>query len=160
MSSPATSVADSAPAPAETAVPPTQPIQGRILIVDDAQFFCEGLRRVLRIAGYQCAVANDGQQALMMVGEMPFDVIITDLRMPYMSGDDLVVALKKAAPTLPCIVVTGNATRDRILKMATSGNLAAVLTKPVDHERLLTTLSSVLAGKGRPAQPPAARKTG
>lgn len=117
---------------------------GRVLVVDDAQFLCEGLRRTLRVPGYEVVSANDGCQGLDLLRQMEFQAVITDLMMPNMDGVKFAQRLAEEFPTLPCIIMTGYATRERVLAVGRLPNVKAVLTKPLDHSRLIRTLAAVI----------------
>jgi len=119
----------------------------KILIVDDARFLGEGLKRILRIKGFEAVSIDDGRRVLDIVRTGKFDAVITDLRMPQMPGEDLITRLKEGFPNLPCIVMTGHATRDCVLRLAREPNVAGILVKPLNYERLFTTLSQALDRK-------------
>ena len=78
----------------------------RVLVVDDE----ENLRRVTQLklqqAGYEATTASDGARALELLARHPQDLIITDLKMPGMSGLDLLRSVKEEYPEVIVIVVT------------------------------------------------------
>ena len=78
----------------------------RILVVDDE----ENLRRVTQIklqqAGYEAMTASDGRQALEVLSKHPQDLVVTDLKMPGMSGIDLLQRVKEEYPEVIVVVVT------------------------------------------------------
>ncbi len=82
---------------------------GKILLVDDEDMILSSLESVLKRSGYQVVTSNDSQQALALFNQDPeaFDLVITDLTMPKMSGKDLVVRLMQARSTIPVILCTG-----------------------------------------------------
>ncbi len=124
-----------------------------ILIVDDAKLLCEGLKRILRTAGFEAFAAYGADSALEYLQKQVPDLVITDLMMPYMSGVELIERLAKEIPDLPCLVITGYATRDRVMRVSRSRNVVGVLVKPVDQNRMIDTINAVLA-KREPAPPP------
>ena len=126
------------------AVGAQQEYRARILIVDDAALFCEGLKRTLRQAGFEGFSANDGHTALDMIHQERFDLVITDVRMPHMSGVQLVKEIACIAPELSCIVVTGNATKEEIRQLASASNVLEILVKPWNPERLVTAIHKAL----------------
>src|SRR5579859_4251584 len=85
-------------------------IQASILVVDDEETIAELLARVLRRAGYQVVIATTGEQAWELFQARPFDVVLTDLRMPYVSGEQLTRRMKACAPDTQVIVLTGHGT--------------------------------------------------
>lgn len=125
---------------------------GRVLVVDDAQCLCEGLRRSLRTSGYEVVGANDGGQALALATTVHFDVVLTDLRMPFMAGDELIASLAASQPNLPCILMSGQATRDDVVRVVRHPNVVGILVKPLDHARLLALLAQAVQ-RSRGANP-------
>lgn len=89
----------------------------KILLIDDSSFFRNMLEPLLRVAGYDVTVADDPLKALALrdSGKM-FDVIISDIEMPHMSGFDLAVELRKAGAwsTTPMIALSSHATKQDI----------------------------------------------
>ena len=65
-----------------------------ILIVDDETSICEILGQYLRKKGYTVTIAESGERALEIVRSLPVDIIVTDIKMPGMSGVDLLKQLK------------------------------------------------------------------
>jgi DNA-binding NtrC family response regulator len=116
----------------------------KILVVDDAKFLGEGLKRMLRSRGFEAVSTHDGRRALHLVRNDEFDAVITDLMMPDLPGEDLVTQLKENFPQLPCIVMTGHATRDCVLRLAREPNVAGILVKPLNYDRLFATLAKIL----------------
>src|SRR3954462_5387766 len=80
----------------------------RVLIVDDEEPVREFVQRVLSQAGYGTALAVDGEDALTVAAEQgPFDVLVTDLHMPRMHGDELARRLRQSDPGLKVLYLTG-----------------------------------------------------
>lgn len=94
-----------APLPAEAA----QPLRpGRhILVVDDEREALQVMADYLRRRGHSVAVAADGQEALRQFALQPCDVLVSDLRMPHLSGSDLARRLRQQRPGLPVVLMTG-----------------------------------------------------
>jgi two-component system, chemotaxis family, sensor kinase CheA len=84
----------------------------RILLVDDSLVTREMERRLLEDAGFHVSAASDAQEALALLGEEPFDCVVTDIEMPGMDGFELTAHLRgiEHFAQLPIIVVS---TRDR-----------------------------------------------
>jgi CheY-like chemotaxis protein len=72
-----------------------------ILIVDDEKNIREGLGRALELEGYRTLLAPDGEQAMEMVEKEEVDLIIADLKMPGLSGQELLKKVVSAYPTVP-----------------------------------------------------------
>ena len=76
----------------------------RVLVVDDEEGAREGLRKLLKLDGYDVTLAEDGVAAMESVAERPPDVVVTDLKMPKMNGVELLAQLHKQDADLPVIV--------------------------------------------------------
>jgi CheY-like chemotaxis protein len=79
----------------------------RILIVDDEQVVRSVFRRMLETAGYAAEEAEDGHVAIAQFQNAPYDLVVLDLIMPGMEGFETMRALRRMAPNLPVVVVTG-----------------------------------------------------
>lgn len=113
----------------------------RYLIVDDNLAFAENLAEIVREFDAEVVVAGSGPAALETLRQGQFDAMITDMRMPVMSGAMLVHQLRQFDPTLPVIVVTAYA-GDEDLSTARREGLLAILPKPVPVEQLLHLLEA------------------
>ncbi len=111
----------------------------QILIVDDNPNMSSLLAEMLEIFEFESKRAGNGQEALDILGNENFSLVITDLRMPEMSGSELLKNIKESHPDLPVVVISGyNLAEDEDTLMA---NLAdGFINKPfkmVDIENLL-----------------------
>src|SRR5450755_2975587 len=81
----------------------------KILLVEDSKFLRLATGRALTRAGYEMSFAGDGDEALLMAGEMLPDLILLDMMLPKMSGLEVLKALKKepATEAIPVVVLTG-----------------------------------------------------
>src|SRR5262245_27313127 len=87
----------------------------RVLVVDDEEPVRRFVERVLSEAGYVTTVAGDGTEAVTIAQDQPpFDVLVTDLVMPQMSGDELARRLRLNEPSLKVLYLTGFS--DRLFK--------------------------------------------
>jgi two-component system cell cycle sensor histidine kinase/response regulator CckA len=85
---------------------PQRPL--RVLVVDDEEPIRRFVQRVLRDAGYEISLAADGPAALAMVGAgQEIDVLVTDLMMPEMTGDELARRMRQSEPSLKVLYLTG-----------------------------------------------------
>jgi response regulator RpfG family c-di-GMP phosphodiesterase len=133
------------PQPKASESPPVT--EGRILIVDDSVAICNSLRRELVQARFDVMTTQSGESALQLVSTIAFDVVITDLQMPMMSGEQLIARLAQESPQTPCIVITGNAEKEQVCRIAKSPNLAGMLVKPWNHGQLIAGIASAMSGK-------------
>ena len=75
-----------------------------ILIIDDEKNIREGLTAALEMDGYNVVLAADGESGLQLVGRGDIDLVITDLRMPGISGEEVLAKVTSESPGLPVIV--------------------------------------------------------
>jgi two-component system chemotaxis response regulator CheY len=94
-----------------------------ILVVDDADFIRRLVSIILTMEGYAIIEANNGKEALDMLGNTPVDIIITDLNMPVMDGIELVNALRSepAYKNIPVVMLTSDFLESRKQKAFDSG---------------------------------------
>lgn len=109
---------------------------GRILVVDDERFFQELFRDVLGGAGHQVRTASAGDEALKLLAEEHFDLLLTDVVMPGLDGIGLVREAKRRDPDLEAVAVTGH-DDVRLAVAAMKAGCADFLTKPVDRAELV-----------------------
>lgn len=112
------------------------------LLVDDNRELADNLAEIIRDRGDDVDVVDNGSDALALVGSnRQYDVVVTDMRMPLMSGAELVHRIRAIDPGLPAVVVTAYA-GDEDLRIARDEGLLAVLHKPLPVPRLLELLAS------------------
>jgi two-component system NtrC family sensor kinase len=125
---------------------PEARISCRVLVVDDEEPVANLLARLLRELGHQPVVVNGGAEALELIAREPFDLVLSDVKMPGMSGFELHQTIKQVNPDLATrlVFVTGDllsaATQARI---AQSGN--PYIAKPFAIERLETLVRALLS---------------
>ena len=119
----------------------------RILVIDDDEIFRDYLAVLLTRAGYQVRTLPNGSAVETAVETEPFDAIVTDLFMPLADGIETIRAVRKRAPTLPVIGVTGEVEQenDPCRKAMTLLGAKVVLSKPIDASVLLTALREAIA---------------
>jgi CheY-like chemotaxis protein len=78
-----------------------------LLVVDDDEAIREIMSAMLTEQGYEIVTAEDGRQALELLPQFRPHLLVTDLRMPRMAGDELVRIVRESFPQLPVIVVSG-----------------------------------------------------
>lgn len=115
------------------------------LLVDDNLAFAENVAEILRDAGHEVVIATNGEAALSAARERKFDALVTDMRMPLMSGAVVVHEIRRGDPDLPAIVVTAHTAEDDLTAARNEG-LLAVLPKPVPVARLLELLEQARRG--------------
>jgi two-component system response regulator PilR (NtrC family) len=115
------------------------------LVVDDEPDIRDSIDVILSLEGYEVATAESGDAAVERVKKMPFDLVITDLRMPGKSGVDTLAELKQLNPGLPVIVLTGYAS-DRSTSRCRASGGAQIMRKPLRLAELLTMVQGALRG--------------
>jgi DNA-binding NtrC family response regulator len=118
--------------------------KGCALIVDDDASTCELLEVMLRREGLEVVWRTSGLDALELVAERDFDVILTDLGMAALSGAELCERILGIRPDVPVVVVTGNASLDAAVAAIRAGAYDFV-TKPVDTKLLSMVVSRALS---------------
>jgi two-component system, OmpR family, response regulator len=107
-----------------------------ILLVDDEVDFVETLTKRFRIRKIPVASANNGQDALNLLNEQEFDVVILDVRMPGMDGLELLKRIRTEHPLTEVIMLTGHASLETGMQGMNLGAFDYVL-KPADFDELL-----------------------
>ncbi len=127
----------------------------RILVAEDEALIAMSLADLLEAEGYDVVVAPDGADALDAARRMgdALRVLVTDLNMPRMGGEDLIRELRAERPGLPVVVVTGSAPfggADELRRRAGGHGLLQLLLKPADCGELAAALRrAVTAGAVR-----------
>ncbi|MDR3567609.1 MAG: sigma-54 dependent transcriptional regulator [Syntrophobacteraceae bacterium] len=93
----------------------------KILIVDDEDFIRENLERILKEERYRTAIAKNGEEALSFLKEASFDLVFLDLRLPDISGIEILKKIKESDPDLLVIVMTGYASVESAVEALKSG---------------------------------------
>ena len=118
----------------------------QILIVEDNPNMSCLLSDVLDFFDYKTVGAQDGEEALKILGEESFDMVITDLRMPKMGGIDLLRTIKEKFPHLPVVVITGY-DNDSYRSDASAAHADGFLCKPFRVDQIKELLKKHLGGQ-------------
>ena len=117
--------------------------KGRVLAVDDQRYFRELITGLLSQEGFEVRAVGSGEEAIQALERERFDVVVTDLVMPGMSGTDLVRRIKATDPDQDVVVVTG-VVDVRSAVDAMKLGASEYLLKPFDREALAAALDSIL----------------
>ena len=120
---------------------------GHVLVVDDEPQVRGMLDKLLTRAGHAVALAEEGAQALRLLDQSDFDIIILDLLMPGMEGLETLMRLKKAHPALKVIVISGGSRSVHMDFLPTALKLGAdrALKKPFENDALLAAVDELLS---------------
>jgi DNA-binding response OmpR family regulator len=114
----------------------------RALIIDDDQTFCEFLTEVLADKGIEGVWTTDGGEGYSMCCRQPFDLVISDVRMPSLLGTELAARLKRYNPHVKIILLSAFAD-DSTVDISTSLGIP-LLSKPFVPDRLLEVIAQLL----------------
>ncbi|HEQ71418.1 MAG TPA: sigma-54-dependent Fis family transcriptional regulator [Spirochaetia bacterium] len=115
-----------------------------VMVVDDEKNIREGLGRALELDGYRVFLAADGHEATGLINREEIDLVITDLKMPGLSGEDLLKQIVSQYPTVPVIILTGHGTIESAVKAMHDGAYD-FLTKPTNLEHLSVLVKKALS---------------
>ena len=117
----------------------------RILFVDDEPKILDGLRRMLRNMRreWDMTFVTSGREALEAINKEPFDVVVSDMRMPEMDGAELLNRVRERCPTAVRLILSGHSEREMILKSV--GPTHQFLAKPCDADSLKATVARACA---------------
>ena len=110
-------------------------MSGTVLIVDDERTFARAVRAFLVESGYEAEVAPDAEQALAMLETLRPDVVFSDLRLPGLSGVELLRRIREFDPSIAVIIMTAYGTIEGAVEAVKLGAFD-YLKKPVDLEEL------------------------
>jgi DNA-binding NtrC family response regulator len=118
----------------------------RILIIEDDKEMRSLLEDVLGEEGFKTESAGNGSEGLRKLAEEPFDLILTDIRMPGLTGLDILPVIKRLKPEAPVIVITafGN---EEIYRRSTEKGAAGYLEKPIHMDKLKTLVHEMVSSK-------------
>jgi DNA-binding NtrC family response regulator len=115
----------------------------RILIIDDEEVVCSSCERFLKEEGYDVRTVFSGRDGIRLIDENNYDIVITDLKMPGMSGMDILDYIKKGYPGMRVIMMTGYSTAanaEESLRRGASG----YIQKPFAPSELLSVIVETL----------------
>ncbi len=125
--------------------PPAQDApRGVILCVDDEPNILSALNRLLRRAGHTVVTAESGAAGLELLDQHPVDMVISDMRMPQMSGDEFLRHVAERSPDTVRILLTGFSDLQSTIKAVNDGKIYRYLSKPWDDEELRSCIGEVL----------------
>jgi YesN/AraC family two-component response regulator len=126
-------------------------MSARVLIVDDEKRLAQSLGQTLQLDYPDCRVdtANSGEEALSALANRTYDLIIADVRMPGVSGLDLIKGVRYLDAQVPIILMTGYGSAS-LRREAASLGVNHYVDKPFETEVLISMVSELLPGGGPP----------
>ncbi|WP_208719478.1 sigma-54-dependent transcriptional regulator [Corallococcus sicarius] len=121
----------------------SEPLKGHVLVVDDDPALLKVLGALLTQAGLTPHPASSAKDALALLARRPIDVVLSDVRMPGMSGLELLAEVGRVWPDVPVLLMTAHGTVPLAVEAMKAGAADFVL-KPFDREELLFTLRKAL----------------
>lgn len=121
-------------------------MKAKILIVDDEVSTTKLMQGFLQKKGYQIQIKHNPEEALQLANEEEFDLVITDYRMPQMTGLDLINKIREVDPVIPFIMITAYGSIETAVEIIKSG-ASEYLTKPIDLEELLLLIDKCIDKK-------------
>ena len=112
----------------------------KILVVDDEKVIRDGCHRILTGKGYEAATVENGQQAMDLLSREIVDLILLDLKMPVMSGEEVLEKTRSTYPDIPVIIITGHGTIDTAVECMKNGAYDFI-TKPFQIDQFLLTIN-------------------
>ena len=119
----------------------------RVLCVDDEANILSALRRLFRPCGYVVTVAASGEEGLAILDQAPFDLVISDMRMPGMSGAQFLEEVSTRWPDTMRLLLTGYADIDSTIDAVNKGRIFHYVSKPWDDKALLLIVRHALERK-------------
>ena len=114
----------------------------RVLIVDDEQELVDTLVERLEMRDIDAIGATNGAQALQLVSQKPFDIVLLDVRLPHEDGLEILRRLRALQPSLPVVLLTGNMSEETKEEGLHAGALAYLL-KPLNIEQLVALIKKI-----------------
>ena len=121
-------------------------IKAKILVIDDEQIVHESCNRILTEEGYEVKNALTGQEGFKKIEDEPFDLVITDLKMPGISGMEALKKIKKDNPNIGIIMVTGYSTAETAVEAMKLGAFD-YLPKPFTPDELISVINKAVEKK-------------
>jgi DNA-binding NtrC family response regulator len=125
-------------------------MRGRLLIVEDRDSLRRMLERALGQEGYEVATAADGRAGMRLLGERAFDFVLTDLKLPDVSGLEVLEASRTAQPQVPVVVLTGYGSVGTAVEAMKLGAYD-FLEKPLEIDDLSRLIEQAIGERGEAA---------
>jgi CheY-like chemotaxis protein len=124
----------------------------KVLVVDDEPQVAHALRRLLKREGFDVQVAFNGAEALERLKEFSPDIVLSDFRMPGMTGGELLQQVKRSHPLALRLIISGYADFKSVVASVNEGEICRFISKPWDDAELVTYLKGLLRHRETMAQ--------
>ena len=118
-----------------------------ILVVDDESNYLTVMETLLGEAGYEVLTAPSAIEALKISAATDLDLVLTDMKMPKMTGIELLEKLQQLQPDLPVIIMTAFGTVEKAVSAMKKGAFVYIL-KPFKNDEILVTIAPLVFGRG------------
>lgn len=116
----------------------------KIMVIEDNPMVVKSLEFKLKKDGYDVVIAEDGRTAMQLLSEATYDLILTDLMLPFVSGNEIIEFLKNEYPDIPIIVLSTSTQEDIITEAFTMG-VDDFITKPFSPNELSLRVKRTLS---------------
>jgi len=120
----------------------------KVLIIEDDDEMRSLLRDFIGDEGYEADSVNNGSEALRKLVSEHFDLVITDIRMPGLTGLDILPGIKKLQPDASIIAITAFGSQE-VCRRALERGATAYLEKPIHLQNLRTLMEKIIPSKGK-----------
>ena len=118
----------------------------RILVIEDDEEMRSLLEDFLKDEGYEADSANNGSEAFHKLAKEPFDLVITDIRMPGLTGLDILSAVKKFQVEMPVVVITAFG-GEEVYRRSIARGADGYLEKPIHFHKLKSLIHELISPK-------------
>lgn len=116
----------------------------KIMVIEDNPMVVKSLEFKLKKDGYDVVIAEDGRTAMQLLTESTYDLILTDLMLPFVSGNEIIEFIKNEYPDIPIIVLSTSTQEDIITEAFTMG-VDDFITKPFSPNELSLRVKRTLS---------------
>ena len=119
----------------------------KVLFVDDEPRVTDALKRALRKEPYEILSAGSAREALLLLGDQPVDVVVSDEQMPGMSGSEFLAVVRHRYPDTIRMILTGHASLEMAIRAINEGEIYRLFKKPVHEVDLAISIRRAIEQK-------------
>lgn len=118
----------------------------KILVCEDDEIALKVIQVALEGEPVQAVFVKDGHQALQQIRQTDFDIVVTDIHMPYHNGDEVLAVIREQQrKTIPLLMISSD-TEEEVISLALKSGVTEFIKKPLDAGRLKKTLQKYIRG--------------